>query len=135
MPFISRLMIKLSLAYLIIGLVTGTLLLINKAWLIHPMLWLLLPAHIELMLFGWIVQFTLGVAYWILPRFLESKGRGSKHFAWLMVISWNSGMWLVIISYYTQVGTLGLAGRIFEVLAVILFVALHWKRIVTYNRG
>lgn len=135
MPFVSRLMIKLSLVYLMIGLIIGTLLLINKAWLIHPLLWLLLPAHIELMLFGWIVQFTLGVAYWILPRFLETKGRGNKYFAQLMAFSWNAGIWLVIFSYYLPIENLRLAGRMLEVLAVILFVLLHWKRVVTYNRS
>lgn len=135
MPFVSRLMIKLSLACLMTGLLFGTLLLINKAWLIHPAMWLLFPAHVELMLFGWIVQFTLGVAYWILPRFLESNGRGSKFLALLMAISWNVGMWLVIASYYSTTGYMALTGRFLEVLAVILFVVLHWKRIVTYNRG
>lgn len=135
MPFVSRLMIKLSLVYLMLGLTIGTLLLINKAWLIHPLLWFLLPVHIELMLFGWIVQFTLGVAYWILPRFLETKGRGNKYLAQLMALSWNVGIWLIIVSYYLPIENLGLAGRMLEVLAVIFFVLLHWKRVVTYNRA
>lgn len=133
MPLISCLMLRLSLVYLVLGLTIGTLLLINKATLIHPLLWFLLPAHIELMIFGWIIQFTLGTAYWILPRFLETKGRGSKPLAWVMLLSLNAGIWLVILSGFNLVAHMGLGGRILETVAVVLFITLHWKRIATYG--
>lgn len=125
-------MIRLSLIYLFIGLSIGVLLLINKAWLIHPALWFLLPAHIELMIFGWIIQFTLGVAYWILPRVLETKGRGNVKVAWLMLISLNAGMLLVISAGILPGLKLALTGRILETVSVVLFIVLHWKRVVTY---
>lgn len=132
MPLISRLMIKSSLVYLVLGVSIGTLMLINKAWLISPLLWFVLPIHIEFLIFGWIIQFTLGVAYWILPRFLETKGRGNKYLAWLMFLSLNAGILLVSVSAYGFGHSL--SGRILETLAVILFIGLHWKRVVTYNR-
>lgn len=135
MPLISRLMIKLSLIYLALGVTIGALMLINKAWLISPILWFVIPIHIEFLIFGWIIQFTLGVAYWILPRFLESKGRGNKIFAWLMVLFLNAGILLVAFSGYGLGRSFALTGRIFEALAVVLFISLHWKRVVTYNRG
>lgn len=131
MPAVSRLMIRLSLIYLLLGLILGTLMLINKAHFIHPAMWFVLPAHIEWMIFGWIIQFTLGTAYWILPRILETKGRGPIWPAWLMAVSLNVG-----ILFVTAGGFIGssyvLTGRIFEILAVLLFVMLHWKRVVTY---
>lgn len=133
MPLISRLMIKLSLLYLLMGVSLGALMLINKAWLISPILWFVLPIHIEFLIFGWIIQFTLGVAYWILPRFLETKGRGSAKRAWLMVFFLNTGIGLVAFSGYGLGSTFALTGRIFELLAVLLFISLHWKRVVTYN--
>lgn len=135
MPLISRLMIKLSLVYLFLGVSLGALMLINKAWLISPILWFVLPIHIEFLIFGWIIQFTLSVAYWILPRFLESKGRGNTTLAWLMVFFLNAGILSVAFSGYGLGSSFALAGRIFEVLAVILFITLHWKRVVTYNKG
>lgn len=135
MPLISRLMIKLSLLYLLTGVSLGTVMLINKAWLISPALWFVLPIHIEFMLFGWIIQFTLGMAYWILPRFLETKGRGNIYLAWAMVILLNSGILSVAFSGYVTVKSLALTGRILEILAVLLFITLHWKRVVTYNKG
>ena len=135
MPLISRLMIKLSLVYLLLGVTIGALMLVNKAWLISPILWFVLPIHIEFLIFGWIVQFTLGVAYWILPRFLESKGRGNKTLAWLMVLFLNAGILLVAFSGYGLGRSFALTGRIFEAFSVVLFISLHWKRVVTYNRG
>ena len=135
MPLISRLMIKLSLIYLALGVTIGALMLINKAWLISPILWFVIPIHIEFLIFGWIIQFTLGVAYWILPRFLESKGRGNKILAWFMVLFLNAGILLVAFSGYGLGRSFALTGRIFETLAVVLFISLHWKRVVTYNRG
>lgn len=135
MPLISRLMIKLSLIYLALGVTIGALMLINKAWLISPILWFVIPIHIEFLIFGWIIQLTLGVAYWILPRFLESKGRGNKTLAWLMVLFLNAGILLVAFSGYGLGRSFALTGRIFETLAVVLFISLHWKRVVTYNRG
>ncbi|WP_395068877.1 hypothetical protein [Gracilimonas sp.] len=109
--------------------------LINKAFLISPIIWFILPIHIEFLIFGWIIQFTLGVAYWILPRFLESKGRGNTYVAWLMVFFLNTGILSVAFSGYGLGSSFALAGRILEILAVCLFISLHWKRVVTYNKG
>ncbi|MDZ7805562.1 MAG: hypothetical protein U5K71_00430 [Gracilimonas sp.] len=108
--------------------------LINKAIFISPVFWFLIPAHIEIMIFGWIIQFTLGVAYWILPRFLEDKGRGSVSLAALIPITLNLGVVLVIISDLIVWNGVTLTGRLFELFAVLIFVSLHWKRVVTYNK-
>jgi heme/copper-type cytochrome/quinol oxidase subunit 1 len=134
MPLVSRILIKASLVYLTVGLLIGVLMLINKAVFISPIFWFLIPTHIEIMIFGWIIQFTLGVAYWILPRFLKEKGRGSATLAWLMVVLLNVGVLLVAFSGYGLGRSYALAGRICEAIAVILFISLHWKRVVTYNR-
>ena len=133
MPNVSVWMLRLSLVYLISGAGIGALLLFNKAVVVSYSLWALLPVHIEMLIFGWIIQFTLGTAYWILPRFLISKDRGNEYFAILMLVSLNAGILLVIVSeLFYQEPALALTGRILETLAVILFAALHWKRIVSY---
>jgi len=133
MPNVSVWMLRLSLFYLITGASIGSLLLINKAVLISYKLWALLPVHIELLIFGWIIQFTLGTAYWILPRFLISKDRGSELLANFMLLSLNAGILLVILSeLFYSLSALALPGRILETLAVILFAGLHWKRIASY---
>ena len=134
MPLISRLMIKLSFIYFVFGAGIGALMLINKAFLISPVIWFIFPVHIEFLIFGWIIQFTMGVAYWILPRYLESKGRGNPWMAWLMVTLLNIGILAVAFAPYGLGKNAALVGRIMETLSVILFMVLHWQRVVTYNK-
>lgn len=134
MPLISRILIKASLTYLLLGLLMGVLMLINKSIFLSPVFWFMVPAHIEIMIFGWIIQFTIGVAYWILPRFLGDKGRGSFKLAILMPILLNAGILLVMISDLMAWNGVALTGRLFELLTVLIFIGLHWKRVVTYNK-
>jgi len=134
MPLVSRILIKASLIYLLVGLLIGVLMLINKAVFISPVFWFLIPAHIEIMIFGWIIQFTMGVAYWILPRYLKDKGRGSVKLANLVPILLNAGIILVVISDLMAWNGAALTGRVFELSAVLIFMVLHWKRVVTYNK-
>lgn len=135
MPGPSRWLIRLSLIYLLAGIITGALMLIHKAYPLHPAVWMLLPIHIEIVLFGWIIQFTMGTGYWMLPRYLAGPPRGREFLAWAMTGAFNLGIMVVLAS---RVGALpdlaAIAGRTLEILAVVLFIALHWNRIVTYRR-
>lgn len=134
MPTPSRWMIRLSFFYLLLGIIMGALMLIHKAYFIHPAIWMLLPIHIEVTIFGWIIQLTLGTAYYILPRFLEGPPRGDSSLAYAMIVSLNLGIIFVITdSLLSFTLPIDLVGRIFELTAVGLFVALHWNRIVTYR--
>jgi len=134
MPRPSRWMIRLSFVYLLIGIIMGAVMLIHKAYFIHSAIWILLPIHIEVTIFGWIIQLTLGTAYYMLPRFLEGQPRGYSSLAYLMIVSLNLGIIFVIAdSLLSFALPFDLAGRIFELTAVGLFVVLHWNRIVTYR--
>ncbi|NGP88756.1 cbb3-type cytochrome c oxidase subunit I [Fodinibius halophilus] len=134
MPAISRWMIRISLLYLLVGMVSGAIMLVNKAYVIHPSVWALLPIHIEVVIFGWVIQLTLGTAYWMLPRFLEQPQRGNPQLAIGMVVALNLGILVIIADILLSVSWgLGLLGRILELSAVVLFVILHWDRIVSYR--
>ena len=91
MPRLSVLFVRASLVYLAIGLTVGMLLLWNKGVPISPYVWMLLPAHIEFLLIGWIVQLALGVAFWILPRWQTQ--RGDVRPAWAAFVLLNVGIW------------------------------------------
>lgn len=136
MPLVSRWMIRCSFVYLLLGIGMGALMLIHKAYPLHPALWQLLPLHIEFTIFGWIIQFTLGTAYWMLPRFLKNPQRGSRKAAYLMVIILNAGILLTLSDdlFPTDL-PVQLTGRSLELLAVIIFVGLHWNRIVTHRNS
>lgn len=134
MPTPSRWMIRASFVYLTLGFILGALLLVHKAYPLHPAIWVLMPIHIELMIFGWIIQLTLGTAYWILPRYLEGQPRGNIKLSAVMVCMLNAGIVLNVFSFLNflpQNATL--AGRLLELGAVILFILLHWNRVASYR--
>jgi len=136
MPSISVWMIRLAIIYLGAGVLIGGLMLIDKALHLIPLVWILLPVHIEFLITGWIIQFTLGTAYWILPRYLKTKGRGKILPAILMAIFLNMGIVLVIISTLSlEYSFLKLFGRVFQLFAIVLFINLHWKRITSYSKA
>ncbi len=102
----------------------------------HGSIWTLLQIHIEVALFGWLIQFVLGTAYWMLPRYLEGPKRGSEGLAWTMMILLNAGLWIYILTHLHLVPDTGyVVSRLLELSAVVLFIYLHWNRIVSYQRG
>src|SRR5690554_4901693 len=124
---LSRWMIRFSLIYLLAGISMGALMLINKAFILHPAIWMLLPIHIEFLLFGWIIQITLGVAYWILPRFMTKSPRGNNNLALWMAILLNAGILIVAFSHINLLPNIfSIIGRIAEAAAVLIFISLHW---------
>ncbi len=77
MPRLSCWFIRGALAHLGVGGLFGGLLMSAKGMPgILDWIWLLLPAHIQLLMVGWLLQLTLGVAYWVFPRLDGSGTRG-----------------------------------------------------------
>lgn len=104
--------------------------LINKGLPFSPFIWQLLPAHIELLLFGWMVQLVLGVAYWILPRLIFGPPRGNERVLWMVYGVLNVGVLLVALGQtLLWPGAILLLGRGCEVAAVIGFVSQAWPRV------
>jgi FtsH-binding integral membrane protein len=128
-------MIRLSLIYLAITIIIGGLLLIHKAVPVHPAVWGLLPVHFELAIWGWIIQFVMGTAYWMFPRFMKGKPRGSTNIATLMVYLFNGGLLLLLLSIFDVYSSiLAPAGRGLLLFSVTLFAALIWNRILSYRK-
>lgn len=128
MPRLSCWFIRSALLHLLVGFTFGSLILFNKAFFIYPVVWRLLSAHIEFLLFGWTVQLILGVAFWIFPRFWRSRGNTKP--AWVAFILLNAGVWLVAIgSLINALALLPLLGRLAEVGAAIAFAWHIWPRI------
>ncbi len=131
MPRLSQWYIKISFGYLLAGFTVGALLLANKGQPLHPALWGLLPAHIEWLLIGWVAQFTLGVAFWILPRFWKAPRRGKTTGAVVAIVLLNAGVVLVSLGGILQLGLwVTAAGRLLEIGAAAAFAQVAWPRIV-----
>lgn len=133
MPRLSVWFIRSALIHLALGFSFGALMLWNKGMPFDPLVWQLLPAHIEFLLFGWLVQLGLGVAYWILPRF--QTRRGNTILAWLAWILLNGGVWLVgLASLVAAPAVISLSGHFAETGAALAFVAHAWPRIKSLGR-
>lgn len=128
MPRLSTLFVKAALFNLATGITVGGLLLWNKAFALGPLIWRLLPMHIELLLVGWMVNLALGVAYWILPRWQSL--RGDVRPAWAAFFLLNGGLWLVAVGPYVTFGSaLTVTGRALEALAAAAFALHAWPRV------
>jgi hypothetical protein len=134
MPRLSTWFIRSSLFYLALGFTFGSLLLFNKGIPLHPLLWSLLPAHIEFVLFGWTVQLVMGMAFWILPRFPKPPVRGNQGLAWGAFILVNLGIWILLLASFVPAAPwLSLAGRTAEAAGVLAFVAHAWPRVKKFG--
>jgi len=131
MPRLSQWYIKLAFSYLLLGFTLGALLLAHKGRPLHPALWGWLPAHIEWLLIGWVAQLTLGVAFWILPRFWKEPRRGNTTGAYVALVLLNTGIWLVSLAGALRLSPWALAGgRLLEVAAAVAFAHAVWPRVV-----
>lgn len=136
MPLPSRWMIRCSFIYLLVGFCIGAMLLINKAYPALPQIWTLLSIHIEILIFGWIIQFTLGSAYWILPKSRVKPADRDHHLAMVIPITLNLGILLNVSDHlFRFYEHAWLIGRSLELVAVILFLALHWQRVTSFRNS
>lgn len=132
MPRLSQWMFRAAFVYLLLGFTVGALLLTHKGLPLHPALWEWLPAHMEFLLMGWVVQLTMGVAFWILPRHWQKPRRPKEAYAQAAFGLLNLGIWVVIAGTTLGAGRWVLfAGRVAELGAVVLFAWHAWKRVVS----
>ncbi len=129
MPRLSVWFIRASLLYLAIGFTFGALMLANEGLGIDLHIAQLLPAHMEFLLAGWIMQLVLGVAYWILPRYVKGLPRGNETIAWLSLIFLNTGILIVTFNTFFQVAWLVVLGRVIEAIGALAFLLVSWRRI------
>lgn len=132
MPRLSQWFVRAAFIYLLLGVTVGALLLAHKGLPLHPVLWSWLPAHIEFLLFGWVVQVTMGMAFWILPRYWQKPRRPKEGYAQIAFVLLNLGIWLVVAGTTFRAGLwFLLAGRALETAAVAFFALHAWLRIVS----
>jgi len=138
MPTLSRWFVRTSFLYLAAGFALGGLILLQKGLGALPGIWPWLPIHVFCVLFGWIIQFTMGVAYWILPRWgvIEGRNRGNNLLPRLSYIGWNSGLLCLLLAPWLRGAGLAQAapwlngfGGVLLVLAAALFLAHGWPRV------
>lgn len=132
MPPLSIFFVRSALLHLAIGFSIGALMLANKGTGFAAWLWRLRAAHTEILLVGWLIQFALGIAFWIAPRFWEKPVRGNVAGARWAFVLLNLGVWLIALSAFTNwPDRLVFAGRVVEIGAAVAFAWHLWPRIVS----
>lgn len=99
MDRLTAVMVRLSLGWLLVGFVIGGVMLVDRA---VPGAWRawLAPSHGHMLFVGWLLQFALGIAYWLLPRKRSPDQPLGYHkpLSWLGVGTLNVGVVLRVIS-------------------------------------
>ena len=133
MPKLGVWLTRASLLYMGIGFLFGALILTQKGILVMPWAWRLLNPHIELMIFGWTMQFVMGIAAWILPRFSGKDRYGNTLLGWWGFGLLNAGILLTLAGAWSPYSLLIFIGRLCTLGAVVLFVIYIWPRVKPVN--
>lgn len=126
MPVLARWYIKTALLYLALGVLFGAIILWNKGIPI-PGAWQVLSAHIAMVTWGWLLLLTLGVAYWILPRWGQERRR-----VWLAAVAYaglNAALWLVALAPWLRSAWPNALGGALQALACLAFALHAWPRV------
>lgn len=121
MPRASRWLVRTSLVHLVLGFGLGAVILAAKGGYGGTAALRLVPAHADIVLFGWLIQIVMGVATWILPR--DADRVASSGPAWIAWALLNAGIVASVASCAIRAPGLAEAGRLLEAAAVFAFVA------------
>lgn len=96
----------------------------------------LTPVYFHLLMVGWVTQFILGVALWMLPKYSMEKPRGNETLSWATYILLNVGLLVRVIAEPlnaqfpgTLWGWMLVLSAFLQWLAGLLFVANAWRRV------
>jgi hypothetical protein len=132
MPLLSRCFIRSALVCLAIGFTLGGLMLSAKGGAVDARVWGWLPMHIALLVNGWLIQLSLGVMYWILPR-VHLGDRGRPAWAWSGFVCLQTGLVLALLSgaslWVAEAANLFAPAIVLQTAGTILFAVHAWPRI------
>jgi hypothetical protein len=129
-------MVRTSLVHLLAGLGLGGVLLANVGLGVPLRLPPLGTAHAHLLFVGWLLQFALGIAYWLLPRRRSADNplAYSEPLAFLAYALLNIGLIGRVIGEplvaagVMVVGWLLVLSAALQTVAGAIFVAQLWRR-------
>lgn len=127
MPRASVWLIRLAMLHLLLGSGGGAWLLLAKGGVAPPPA-PFLSAHAAIALLGWLVQCTLGVGYWILPKHATGPARGPVWAPWFTLVTLNGGVALAALGTPT-------IGLVTATLGILVFLATAAPRLKRFGAG
>lgn len=131
MPAVTVWMLRASLIWFLFSVTSGSLMLLEKSTMAYGEWMSLYPFHIEAAMVGWMVQFVVAVAYWMLPRHLTARPRGHPVFGWLLALMLNGSV-VTAMAALLQPG-LEVSARLLFAGSAILFLWMIRKRVISYR--
>ncbi len=134
MPPLSVWLLRGALCALVAGSALGAWLLAGEplAGALHPAL---RDAHFTLMLFGWLLPFVVGTAYWMLPRHAGDAPRGSPGRTRLAAAAYTAGLAIRLGGALGGGETWVSAGTALLLFGTAGFITLFWARIKPFGAG
>jgi hypothetical protein len=96
MPVIVRWYLRTALVMFVLALLVGVLQ--NLSGMLSFLPPGLTPVYFHMLMVGWVTQFILGVAIWMLPKYSMEKPRANEIFSWATYILLNIGLLVRIFS-------------------------------------
>ncbi len=129
MPTVTRWFVKLSLIYLVLALVVGLGLVMQRVVGGPDWLALLSPAYFHLFMVGWVTQLIFGVAHWMFPNYSKEAPRGREELIWAALIALNTGLVLRVLAEPLAVREVG--G--FWGIVLVVSATLQWVGVVLFS--
>ncbi|HBY98951.1 MAG: cbb3-type cytochrome c oxidase subunit I [Ardenticatenaceae bacterium] len=136
MPPLARAYIKTGMLFFAASFVLGSLLLLNAAVTLPPLVGALQPTYFHLLMVGWVTQLIFGVVFWMFPRLSREQPRGSERLGWLTYYSLNAGLLLRLIAEPWNtvapnpiIAWLLPLSALLQLIAAWVFVANTWGRV------
>lgn len=136
MPTLARVFIKTGMAYLVLALLAGFLLLWHEAMPMPALVLSFRPVYFHLFMVGWITQLIFGVAWWMFPPISREQQRGKETPFWFVYFALNVGLLLRAVSeplyglnvesFWRQVL---LVSGFLQFSAGLVFVIFLWPRV------
>ena len=128
MDWFVKAFLKASVAWLTLGVSLGVAMAARPAWTVHR------PAHMHMVLLGFVTMMIYGVAYHVIPRFSGHALHGRQAAAWHWWVS-NIGLALMVCGFVLRgtghlSGTPVLAtGGVLSALGAYTFAYVVWRTI------
>lgn len=127
MEWFVRAFLKASVAWLALGVTLGVAMAVHPAWTVYR------PAHVHMVLLGFVTMMIYGVAYHVLPRFsghaLPSRRAAGWHW-------WASNVGLALMALGFGLRARGLAatallgaGGVLSAFGAYFFAVLAWRTV------